>query len=69
MVEFDLKINAQGTTYLPKEIRNTFGSRLKLIPNFNCCLFYSDGRRLSDVLVSAKRLVEEIEARVNEERR
>jgi len=64
MVEFLLKVHEkQGTAYIPKEIREEFGLRLKLQPNAEAGALYSEGADLRRVIESLKLIIQVLELR------
>ena len=53
MVEFQLKINEkQGTSYIPKEIREILGTEIKAVPNRVAVLLYPKNMTIEDVVKS-----------------
>jgi len=61
MVEFSLKVNEkQGTAYLPKEIRNAFGLKLKLLPNAEAAAIYREGSDPARVIRSLEHIIENL---------
>jgi len=66
MVEFKLKINEkQGTAYIPKEIRQALGTKLKAIPNAAAMLLYSEGIDQKDVLKSIDIIRSDLEHKIS----
>lgn len=59
MVEFKLKVNEkQGTAYIPKLIRQSFGFNLKLLPDSEAAAIYREGSDTARVIHSLERIVE-----------
>jgi len=65
MVEFALKVHpGQRVTWLPKELVEAWGFKLKLLPNQQAGVLYPEGARLEDVLRSLEILIEDIKLRI-----
>jgi len=61
MVEFSLKVNEkQGIAYLPKEIRDAFGLRLKLLPDAEAAAIYREGSDPARVIRSLEHIIENL---------
>lgn len=53
MVEFEIKIHPeQRLAYIPKELANVLGNRVKAVPNVTSVLFYPESADPNDVLRS-----------------
>jgi bifunctional DNA-binding transcriptional regulator/antitoxin component of YhaV-PrlF toxin-antitoxin module len=65
MVEMKTKITDAGVFYVPKELRDQFGLRIKIIPNASAAIFFSQNTRYEDVLASLRILQADIEHRIN----
>lgn len=58
MVEFKIKVHEeQGTTYLPKEIRQALGLNLKVVANRAAAVVYPEKSDLHDVIRSLEILL------------
>jgi bifunctional DNA-binding transcriptional regulator/antitoxin component of YhaV-PrlF toxin-antitoxin module len=65
MVEMKTKITDAGVFYVPKELRDQFGLRIKIIPNASAAVFFSRDTRYEDVLKSLDIIKQDIEHRIN----
>jgi bifunctional DNA-binding transcriptional regulator/antitoxin component of YhaV-PrlF toxin-antitoxin module len=65
MVEMNTKITDAGVFYVPKELRDQFGLRIKIIPNASAAVFFSRTTRYEDVLKSLDIIKQDIEHRIN----
>ena len=62
MVEFQLKINEkQGTSYIPKEIREILGTEIKAVPNRVAVLLYPKNMTIEDVVKSLGTIKRDLE--------
>ena len=68
MVELKVKLAGVGVFYLPKRIREGFGRRLKIIPDYKAAVFFPAGASYEDVLLSLKAISAELEHRAKYER-
>mgnify|MGYP000223934545 FL=1 len=69
MVELETKITESGVLYVPKEIRQCFGRRMKIIPNATAAVFYPADANLEDVKDSLQIILADIEHRIRLKRR
>jgi len=70
MVEFEIKIHPeQRVAYIPKEIANVLGIRVKAVPNISSVLFYPEGTDPGDVLRSIDTIRSHIQQRVELEKK
>jgi hypothetical protein len=68
MVELKVKLAGVGVFYLPKEIREAFGRRLRIIPNYKAAVIFPEGVSYEDVLSSLEVLAADIRHRARIER-
>lgn len=62
MVEFKIKINpTQRLAYIPKEIYEILGSRLKATPNRTAVLLYPEDMPIKDVVKSLEMIRRDLE--------
>lgn len=64
MVELKTKMTKSGVLYVHKEIRDSFGRRLRIIPNASAAVFFPQGARYEDVLASLEIITSDIEHRI-----
>ena len=69
MVELETKITESGVLYIPKEIRQCFGRKMKIIPNATAAVFYPADANLEDVKDSLQIILADIELRIRMKRR
>jgi len=69
MVELETKITESGVLYVPKEIRQCFGRKMKIIPNATAAVFYPADANLEDVKDSLQIILADIEHRIRLKRR
>jgi len=69
MVELETKITESGVLYVPKEIRQCFGRKMKIIPNATAAVFFPADASLEDVKASLKIIMADIEHRIRLKRR
>jgi len=69
VVELETKITESGVLYVPKEIRQCFGRRMKIIPNATAAVFYPADANLEDVKDSLQIILADIEHRIRLKRR
>lgn len=62
-MEMKTKITDAGVFYVPKELRDAFGQRIKIIPNASAAIFFSQKTRYEDVLASLQIIQADIEHR------
>ena len=68
MVEFRLKVNEkQGTAYLPKVIRESFGFKLKLLPDAEAAAIYREDSDPAKVIHSLERIIDHLKLRLKAE--
>jgi bifunctional DNA-binding transcriptional regulator/antitoxin component of YhaV-PrlF toxin-antitoxin module len=68
MVEMKTKITDAGVFYVPKELRDAFGLKIKIIPNAAAAVFFPQNARYKDVLTSLQIIQADIEHRIELER-
>jgi hypothetical protein len=70
IVEFKLRLPArQNVVWIPKEIVDTLGRKLKIAPDSIAAVLYPDGAELQDVLKSLSIIIQVLELRVSREAR
>ena len=69
MVTFHAKANPQGQYYLPKEVRQELGEQIDLICNVKAAVIYNSNIPLDLVLKSLKILCDDVENRLEMEKR
>ena len=69
MVELECKITESGVLYIPKEIRQCFGRRMKIIPNATAAVFFPANASLEDVKKSLEIIMADLEHRIRLKRR
>ena len=69
MVELECKITESGVLYIPKEVRQCFGRRMKIIPSATAAVFYPADANLEDVKDSLQIILADIELRIRMKRR
>jgi hypothetical protein len=70
MVEFKLNLPPkQNVVWVPKEIVDALGRRLKITPNSIAAVLYPEGAELRDVLRSLSIIVQDLELRAHRERK
>ncbi len=67
MVKFELKIGDSGLSYIPKELREILTKDVTIIPNNCATIMYPSKTELSDVAKSVRRLLEELDDKVEKE--
>ena len=68
-MEFELKAGPQGHIYFPKNIRRVFGDRLKLLPNSDAAVIFSENTDPEVVIASLQVIISDLKLRVNKKRR
>jgi hypothetical protein len=63
MVELKVNVTESGVFYLPKVVRDSFGRRIRIIPNARAAVLFPKGARYEDVLASLKVIAADIEQR------
>ena len=69
MVELETKISSGGIVYIPKEIREAFGKKIKIIPNASAALFFPEGVDYEDVLRSLEIIRADLKHRIELKRK
>jgi len=64
VVELETKVSGSGVIYIPKEIREAFGRKMKIIPSVRAAVFFPANTPYEDVLDSLKVIMAEIEHRI-----
>ncbi len=64
MVELETKVTESGILYVPKEIRECFSRRMKIIPSVSAAVFFPADARYEDVLSSLKIIEADLEQRI-----
>lgn len=59
-LEFELKTGPQGHVYLPKLLRKTFGSKMKLLPDNIAGAIYPEDATPSDVIASLEVIIQHL---------
>lgn len=62
-MEFELKTGPQGHVYFPKRIRETFGERLRFLPNANAGVIYSENTDPETVIASLYVIISDLKLR------
>ena len=65
MVELEASVSKAGILYIPKEIREAFGRRMKVITNARAALFFPAGAPYEEVLGSLRVIAADLEHRIN----
>jgi hypothetical protein len=68
-MEFELRTGPQGHVYLPKLVRKTFGSKLKLLPDNIAGAIYPQNANPSDVIASLELIIQHLKLQEKEETR
>lgn len=63
-MEYELKTGPQGHIYLPKKIRQTFGEKLKFVPNAHAGVIYPENMDLESVIRSLHVIISDLKLRV-----
>ena len=64
MVELKTKMTYSGMVYIPKEIRDSFGLALRIIPNARAAVVFPEDADYQDVLDSLDIIVSDIKHRI-----
>jgi len=67
-MEFELKAGPQGHFYFPKKIRETFGDKLKLLPNETAGAIYPENADPSKVIASLEVIIHHLKLQVREKK-
>jgi hypothetical protein len=59
-MEYALKIGTQGHVYLPKLIRQSFGDKLKAIPNTKALVVFSESTPPEAVIASLQVIISDL---------
>ncbi len=65
MVELKTKITTTGVLYIPKELRESFGRNMKIIPNTVAALFFPAGTSYENVLKSLRIIEADVQHRID----
>ena len=65
MVELKTKITESGVLYIPKEIRDAFGRRLKIVTDAIAVIMFPENTEYEDVLTSLEILKADIQHRIS----
>jgi len=63
-LDFDLKTGPQGHVYLPKRIRQSFGKRLKAVPNTKALVIFSENTPPEAVIASLRVIISDLKLRM-----
>ena len=66
-MEFDLKTGSQGHIYLPKVLRKTFGSKMKLLPDEIAGVIYPENATPQDVIASLEVIIQHLKLQKRKE--
>ena len=66
-MEFELKTGTQGHIYLPKMLRKTFGSRIKLLPNDTAGAIYPETATPQEVIASLEVIIQHLKLQAKRE--
>lgn len=64
MVELKTKMTASGMVYIPKEIRDSFGATLKIVPDARAAVMFPENAEYQDVLDSLDIIASDIRHRI-----
>ena len=64
MVELKTKMTGSGMVYIPKEIRDSFGPALRIIPDARAAVVFQEGTLYQDVLDSLDIIASDIRHRI-----
>jgi len=64
MVELKAKITDAGVFYVPAELREAFGQKIRIIPNASAAVFFSQDTRLEHVLASMEIISADLKHRI-----
>jgi bifunctional DNA-binding transcriptional regulator/antitoxin component of YhaV-PrlF toxin-antitoxin module len=64
MVELKTKMTRSGMVYIPKEVRDSFGAALRIIPDARAAVVFPEGARYQDVLDSLEIIASDIRHRI-----
>ena len=60
-MEYELKTGPQGHVYLPKLVRKTFGSKIKLLPDNIAGAIYPEDAKPEDIIASLRVIIQHLE--------
>jgi len=63
-LDYDLRTGSQGHVYLPKRIRETFGAKLKAVPNTKALVVYSEGTSPEEVIASLQVIISDLKLHI-----
>lgn len=69
MVKFDISLNEKGYGSIPKELRDSWGKKLRIIPNDSAGVIFGKSTPLEDVEKSVEILLEDVRHRREKEER
>jgi bifunctional DNA-binding transcriptional regulator/antitoxin component of YhaV-PrlF toxin-antitoxin module len=64
MVELKTKMTGSGMVYIPKEVRESFGAALRIIPDARAAVVFPEGTHYQDVLDSLDIIASDIRHRL-----
>lgn len=67
-MDFDLKTGPQGHVYLPKRIRQSFGDKLKAVPNTKALVIFSASTSPEAVIASLRVIISDLKLRTPTEK-
>jgi len=67
-MEFELKTGSQGHVYFPKNIRRIFGTKLKLLPNSDAAVIFSENTEPEAVIASLQVIISDLKLRVDKKK-
>jgi hypothetical protein len=59
-LEYNLKIGPQGHVYLPKLIRESFGDKMKFVPDALSGVIYPENAKREDVIESLEIIIQHL---------
>ena len=59
-MEFELKTGSQGHVYFPKLVRDTFGPKMRLLPDNVAGAIYPENANPSDVIASLEVIIQHL---------
>jgi len=65
VVQLKTNMTRSGMVYIPKEIRDSFGRVLSIIPNARAAVIFPEGTDYDDVLRSLRIIMTDIKHRIN----
>ena len=64
-VELRTNMTRSGMVYIPKEVRESFGQALRIIPDARAAVVFPDGTDYDDVLCSLRIIITDIKHRIH----